>query len=127
MREFSLLNPGGNTTVTSISKLNFGQIFSSNSAQDDSRHILSTDLPSDSTVIKFLSNNYIFYAHTVLSPQKPYGTDRVPPIFRKNCASMLTHCLFKILRLCFSTIIFPFCWKHAYMQTLPNQDDNSDP
>ncbi len=40
---------------------------------------------------------------------------------------MLTPCLPKLFRLCLSTSIFPFCWKYAYVQPVPNEVDRSNP
>ncbi len=76
--------------------------------------------------IKILRND--FCALSCLNPQKVYGPDGVPPIILKNCASVLTSCLFKLFRLCLSsTSIFPSCWKCVYVQLALKKDDRSNP
>ncbi len=77
-------------------------------------------------VIKIIKND-VFYALSGLNPRKAYGTDGVPPIVLKNCASVLTPCLVKLFRLCLSTSTFPSSWKYAYMQHVPKKDDRSNP
>ncbi len=40
---------------------------------------------------------------------------------------MLTTCLVKLFRLCLSTSTFLFCWKYAYIQSVPKKGDRSNP
>ncbi len=77
-------------------------------------------------VMKILKND-VFYAFSGLNPRKVYGSDEVFSIVLKNCASVLTPCLVKLLRLCLSTSTFPSCWKYAYIQPMPKKGDRSNP
>ncbi len=99
-----------------------------NSTLDDSGHISPTYPSSDYTMpdIKII-NNGVFYTLSGPNPQKAYGSDGIPPVVPKNCASVLTPCLVKLFRLCLSTSIFPSCWKYAYVQPVPKKDDYSSP
>ncbi len=76
--------------------------------------------------IKILKND-VFSAVSELNPRKVFGPNGVPPVFLKNCASVLTCCLVKLFRLCLSTSIFPSCWKYAYRQPVPKKGDRSNP
>ncbi len=51
----------------------------------------------------------------------------MPPIFLKNCASVLTPCLVKLFRLCLSTSTTPSCWKYAHVIPVPKKGDRSNP
>ena len=68
--------------------------------------------------------------HAVLSgldAKKAHGSDGVPPVVLKNCASELTPCLGKLFRLCLSTNTFPSSWKFALIQPVPKKGDRSLP
>ncbi len=98
-----LLNPDGSTALLSL-KLNS---FLKHSVITPPWTILGIFLllisPSGSfmLVIKILPHE-IFYALSGFNPKKAYRHDGVPPIVLKNCASVLTPCLVKLLRLCLS-------------------------
>ncbi len=77
-------------------------------------------------VIKILKND-VFYALSDINSQKSYGPDGVPPITLKNCASVLTTCLFKLFRLFLSASTFPSCWKYAFAQPVPKTGNRSNP
>ncbi len=76
--------------------------------------------------MRILTND-VFYALSGLNPQKAYGPDGIPPVVLKNCASVLTPCLVKLIRLCLSTSTFPSCQKYAYKQPVPKKGDRSNP
>ena len=47
--------------------------------------------------------NAVFHSLAGLNPRKAYGSDRVPPIILKNCASVFGPYLVKLFCLCLST------------------------
>ena len=66
----------------------------------------------------------VSHALTDLNPRKAYGPDGVPPIFLKNCASMLRTLLGKTF---LSLLInYSYCWKYAYIQTVRKKDGRSN-
>ncbi len=62
-----------------------------------------------------------------LDSRKAYGTDGVPLIVLKNCASVLIPCRVKVFHLCPSTSTFPSWWKFAHIQPVPKKGDRSNP
>ncbi len=62
-----------------------------------------------------------------LNPHKAYGPSGVPHTILRNCASVLTPCLVKLVCLCLSTSTFPSCWKYIYIQPVPKKVDCSNP
>lgn len=88
-------------------KTNERKIYCETSTVDDSGHIRSTPPPSDSTlpVVKILKND-VFYASSLRGLIDP---------------------MVELFRLCILTYIFFSCCKHAYIQSVPEKGDCSNP
>ncbi len=68
----------------------------------------------------------VFYDTFGLDSRKAYGSDGVPPIVLRNCASVLAPWLVKLFHLSLSTSTFPSCWKFAHIQPVPKKGDRSN-
>ena len=104
------------------------QTFSTNSTLDHSGAVLPSPTRYDflMPIIQITSKD----VHAVLSgldTKKAHGSDGVPPVVLKNCASELTPCLGKLFRLCLSSNTFPSSWKFALIQPVPKKGDRSLP
>ena len=79
-------------------------------------------------VLKICTFQLPVTVHAVLSgfnKKKVHGSDAVPPVVLKNCASELTPCLGKLFRLCLSSNTFPSSWKYALIQPVLKKSDRS--
>ncbi len=79
------------------------------------------------TLIPLSTHLCLFLSFFWSQLKKAYGPDGLPPIFHKNCASVLTPYQFKLFRLYLSTSTFPSCWKYAFIQPVPKKGDGSNP
>ncbi|MPC31523.1 hypothetical protein E2C01_024815 [Portunus trituberculatus] len=111
-----------------IKEPSFSQTFAINSTLDDSGLVPPAPPPPDYFINSIkVHRNEFFHALSGINPKKAYGSDGVPPIVLKNCASVLAPCLAKLFQLCLSTSTFPSRWKFAYIQPVPKEGDRSNP